>query len=508
MSTALILRLIIQTLITSLGTAFFYILTMLNKDRVPRGLFVKLFIYFNFAFSIAPLVDYNTRVFYSLGIVILSQLVLLKHNILQSFVLTFIFLVMGLILDSVVMLIFTEVLKFEVPTISYGINWISVFASTMINIGIVGITWVLRGKIKAVLIKISYLKNYQITLPLLAIVLMLLYVFWVNFYVIYGNTQSMFVQIIMLVVVFFISMVVFYATDQYMKKTNENLVLKERVSDMSKNQSNQTKSKSEFEKSVEFDLFSSGFGEKISENFQLEGVLYESENSLIYKLTGMDSIGYTLKAISKEKMESVDFKRLQALNINRVASLIEYADTSQFHYFLKPFIDGINLHEHVKANGPMAEKQLVDVLEQLMNIISALHEHTEPLIYRDIKPSNLIIDKAGRLHLIDIETIRKSNAKREMDTILIATKGFTAPEQYGFSQSHEKSDIFSIGATAYFLATGKMPHYDQVHDSNFADHQNVSPKLMAFIRKCMQFNPEDRYASVKEASESLVVGVS
>lgn len=506
MDLELILRMIIITFIQVVGFTAFLVITFPKTERLSYKRILIIFSFLYLCNSLVPFISIDTRLYFHMMVLILTCLVFLRYNILQSFIITFICLVAGLIIDTGLVIILQFTLKIPVERISQGFNFFILMAALFMAAAYSTFACIIKNKIKVILIKRSYLKKYQITIPLMTIIMMFLYTFWINFYIAIGNTQSSIVQIMMLTVILIISGVVLYVSDQYMKNKNENLVLKARLSSLtnhSRNQSNQVKSKSEFEKSVEFDLFSSGFGEKISEEYQLNGVLYESENSLIYKLTGMDSNDYTLKAISKEKMESVDFKRLQALNINRVASLIEYADTSQFHYFLKPFIEGINLHEHVNANGPMAENQLVDVLEQLMNIISALHEHTEPLIYRDIKPSNLIIDKDGRLHLIDIETIRKSNAKREMDTILIATKGFTAPEQYGFSQSHEKSDIFSIGATAYFLATGKMPHYDQVHDSNFADHQNVSSKLMAFIRKCMQFNPEDRYASVKEANESI-----
>lgn len=158
---------------------------------------------------------------------------------------------------------------------------------------------------------------------------------------------------------------------------------------------------------------------------------------------------------------------------------------------LEEFLNGKTLEEYVRLNGPMPEAEARHILIELCRILLPLHQRG--IIHRDIKPSNIILTPNGSVYLIDFDAARRYSASEESDTVLLGTKGYAAPEQYGYAQTDCRSDIYALGATVNRLMTGCTP----------AERLAPGP-LGPILRKCTQLDPSDRYAGCGEILATLI----
>ena len=133
---------------------------------------------------------------------------------------------------------------------------------------------------------------------------------------------------------------------------------------------------------------------------------------------------------------------------------------------------------------------------QLCALLERLHGLDPPVIHRDIKPENIILGPDGRLGLIDFGIARRYEPDKSGDTRLMGTEGTAAPEQYGFAQTDERTDLYALGMTLTRLLTGG-------YDRTALDRAEVSPRLREVLLKCTAFAPEDRYQSAEDLSAAL-----
>lgn len=161
---------------------------------------------------------------------------------------------------------------------------------------------------------------------------------------------------------------------------------------------------------------------------------------------------------------------------------------------IEEYISGNTLLELIDANGCFSEDATARIVIELCDILIALHKHNPPIIHRDIKPSNVIITPAGQVKLLDLNAARADTTKDE-DTVLLGTKGYAAPEQYGFGSSNIQTDIYAIGILMNTLLCGAYSH-------EIVKNRRFEP----IIRKCTEINPKDRYRSVAQLKDKLVHG--
>ena len=128
----------------------------------------------------------------------------------------------------------------------------------------------------------------------------------------------------------------------------------------------------------------------------------------------------------------------------------------------------------------LSEKQFLGVVGDLCSVLDFLHGMG--IIHRDIKPSNIIYAEDGHIRLIDFDAARMPKDDLEQDTRLLGTRGFAPPEQYGFSQTDARADIYSLGATLEQILDGRAQ----------------KSRYKRIIRKCMDLNPDKRYQSVRQ----------
>jgi serine/threonine protein kinase len=190
-----------------------------------------------------------------------------------------------------------------------------------------------------------------------------------------------------------------------------------------------------------------------------------------------------------------------------IPSIFDRFDDRNRHYLVMEYVEGRNLEEELAALGhPMPESTVIDIARQLCDVLSYLHDFKPPIVYRDMKPSNVMMTPSGRIILIDFGIARlfKGAGKGTM----IGTLGFAPPEQYK-GEVDPRADIYSLGATLHYVVTGRDPEkfppfsFPPVHDLR----PDVSKRLAGAIDRALAYKVEERPQTVHELRDMLLYGV-
>ncbi len=171
------------------------------------------------------------------------------------------------------------------------------------------------------------------------------------------------------------------------------------------------------------------------------------------------------------------------------------------------FVPGQTLEEQIQdANAPLLEQQVLKYGVQLCRVLDYLHTRNPPIIYRDLKPPNIMITPTGVMKLIDFGVARTFKERKTKDTVAMGSAGYAPPEQYGKGQTDARSDIYALGATLLHLLTGKPPIPLQVPKPG--DISTINPSVDArteqVIIKAMSLKREERYTSCSEMEQALL----
>jgi serine/threonine-protein kinase len=180
------------------------------------------------------------------------------------------------------------------------------------------------------------------------------------------------------------------------------------------------------------------------------------------------------------------------------------------HYLIMDLVKGRTLERILaSANGrPVDERLALSWALQICRAMHYLSVQRPPVVFRDLKPSNIMIDGHGKVKLIDFGIARYFKAGRTEDTYIYGTPGYAAPEQYGLGQTDIRSDVFSLGATLHHCLTGRDPSTDP---SAFPDpmllNRGLSRGTARIVRKALEQDPDRRYQSahaMKQAVQSAL----
>ncbi|MCA0386425.1 MAG: serine/threonine protein kinase [Firmicutes bacterium] len=400
-------------------------------------------------------------------------------------------IVLGIITESSYTVVFAGI------GMEAWVGLIQVILSQLIYMALV--LFLIRKRVYRLILNKAYIKRYQITLSVVTIVVTVLIILFLlltspRFY--YGDMHPV------LFISFFVALMAagvaaIVILDKYFKKIYELNLIKAQLSAEQADVPRRTP----FEKSIEFELYNMDFPELFSDEVTIQNAIYTGPNSQIYVYEQLsDGKRFILKAMEKQPGIQYNFDVLSGLNHPNIAPMIKWREGKQYYFIVKEYADGSDAYSLVKENGPFGMAETLKIIKQLCEALSYLHSQEPPLICRDVKPNNIVLDEALKLSLIDIETLRKTSDMRDTDTFIVGTKGYAAPEQYGFSQTTAASDIFGIGATLYFLLTGEDPDHKRIsllHTLGDDELPSLAMKpLIPVIQKCMAFSPADRYASV------------
>ena len=132
------------------------------------------------------------------------------------------------------------------------------------------------------------------------------------------------------------------------------------------------------------------------------------------------------------------------------------------------------------------------------DVLEHLHNLPQPVIHRDLKPENILIQENGYLKIIDFNTAKQYEDGKDNDTVIIGTRKYAAPEQFGFSQSDARTDIYAMGVLMNYLLTKRYP------DEYLYIAESPREKVMSgIIRKCTEFSPDSRYQTATALREEL-----
>lgn len=190
-------------------------------------------------------------------------------------------------------------------------------------------------------------------------------------------------------------------------------------------------------------------------------------------------------------------KKLDHPALPRIVDIIENHNTI---YVIMDYIEGETLSLEVERNGAQSEEVVIYWAKQLCEALDYLHTRTPAIIYRDMKPGNVMLRPDGTIKLIDFGIAREYKEDRSEDTVSLGTKGYAAPEQFGGKgQTDPRTDIYCLGVTLYHLVTGKNPSEPpyELYPIRYWN-SNLSGGLENIIIKCTQLNPDDRYQSCAE----------
>lgn len=149
---------------------------------------------------------------------------------------------------------------------------------------------------------------------------------------------------------------------------------------------------------------------------------------------------------------------LQRLNHPCLPAVSDMFSEGGRHYLVMEFIDGETLGEKIdRGEAPFREELVVHWSHRLCDVLAYLHQQTPPIVFRDLKPDNIMITRDGDIKLIDFGIVRFFKPGKNKDTTILGTPGYAAPEQFGSGQTDRRSDVYSLGATMFHLLTGTDP---------------------------------------------------
>lgn len=169
-------------------------------------------------------------------------------------------------------------------------------------------------------------------------------------------------------------------------------------------------------------------------------------------------------------------------------------------YYIRTFITGKTLEDLCESNPErpgLMEDQALDYVIHLAELLHFLHSMTPPVIHRDIKPQNVIVDNDGNCHFIDMGISRFFDVTQSHDTLIMGTTQMAPPEQFGFRQTDKRSDIYSLGILMYYCITGEYT----VTEKGLKKLRHPTRRI---IQKATMFDPDQRYTDAKEMMSDLL----
>lgn len=182
-------------------------------------------------------------------------------------------------------------------------------------------------------------------------------------------------------------------------------------------------------------------------------------------------------------------KRLDHPSLPRIVDII---DDGVKIYVVMDYIEGESLDKILNEYGAQPEEKVVTWAKQLCDALGYLHSQKPPIIYRDMKPANVMLKPEGNIKIIDFGIAREYKEQKLADTTVLGTKGYAPPEQYS-GQTDPRSDIFALGMTMHHLLTGIDPRSGEPYAPVRQWNPELSEGIEIIVDKCVQPAPENRY---------------
>ena len=179
------------------------------------------------------------------------------------------------------------------------------------------------------------------------------------------------------------------------------------------------------------------------------------------------------------------YQILKELHHPNIIEIIDVFSCHGFCYVIEEYLDWELLSDRI-AVKKLSKHQVRSVAKQLLQALILLHEHD--IVHKDIKPENIMIDSFGNIKLIDFDIAHLFSEDKTKDTTLKGSKDYAPPEQFGFSQSDCRTDIYALGVTLNELAAGELPEKKLCHG-----------RMRTVVKRCIEFDPKRRYQTAAQA---------
>ncbi len=246
-------------------------------------------------------------------------------------------------------------------------------------------------------------------------------------------------------------------------------------------------------------------GRVIAGKYRIEAFIGEGGFGKVY--TGINInlvhqkvvVKFFTEAKLKDRFEQ-EAEIISKLSHPGICSLIDYL--AEERALVIPFIDGVDLHQQLKIEGPLSADRFMRVGREIMEAIE--FAHSKSIAHRDIKPSNIMIGRNNNVYLIDFGIAKEIKENTDHTTVFMGTPDFAAPERHQKKPDYNPflSDIFELGVTLFYLATKTHVYQDRDHpdekDWNLPHTRKLTGRLKRVLRKATQPEPSRRYQSVSD----------
>ena len=218
---------------------------------------------------------------------------------------------------------------------------------------------------------------------------------------------------------------------------------------------------------------------------------------------------WAIKKVRKSSSQTTSMLMAEAsimknLDHPMLPRIVGIEEDPKFFYIIMDFVQGENLKTVVASSGPQAQDTVVSWGVKLCDVLTYLHG--KGIVYRDMKPANIMLSPDGNIKLIDFGIAREYKENASEDTTALGTEGYAAPEQYeGKGQTDARTDVYGMGITLFQLLTGVNPSsYQENIFSIRVQNPNLSSGLDKIILKCTNKDPKKRYQSTEELKKALL----
>lgn len=188
-----------------------------------------------------------------------------------------------------------------------------------------------------------------------------------------------------------------------------------------------------------------------------------------------------LSAYSREM-----YRFLQGKDFAGVPHVYECLDDEDCIVVIEEYVPGQTLRSYMDEQGPLPEPRAKQLIEALCDILVRLHGAEKPVVCRDLKPENVILTKDDKLVIVDFDAA-KFVSQEKVDTVLLGTPGYAAPEQFGFAASDERTDVYAVGVLLNEMLTGALPQ-----------EKTADGACGRVVRRSISLDPKERHGSIAD----------
>ncbi len=251
----------------------------------------------------------------------------------------------------------------------------------------------------------------------------------------------------------------------------------------------------------------------LSDKYELIGPIAEGGMGCVYLALDKHLERQVVVKVSKEALDNtyresliLEKEMLQRLSHPALPAVYDFFEEEGRSYLIMEYVDGITLSDYVEQYGKVPEQTAVEWGVELAKVLSFLHGQNPPVVYRDLKPSNIILQSDGKIRLIDFGAATVFSAGFLKEQLAAGTPGYSAPEQLKAGDSPVTSDIYSLGAVLHELVTGILGSKTTGTKRPVREYdRGISAKLEKVIDTCLKEKGEERYQSADRVKDALLL---